>query len=132
MREIKFRAWDENRKKLEFFDLRDLYWRGEDTGDYGFPNNTDILMQYTEFKDKNKKEVYFFDILRHNENKLIIINSVNLGIVAVAINKNLGNILNDGMVMTNHNYREFSWLYRVSKHCEVIGNIHENPELLRT
>ncbi len=56
MREIKFRAWDENRKKLEFFDLRDLYWRGEDTGDYGFPNNTDILMQYTEFKDKNKKK----------------------------------------------------------------------------
>ena len=55
MREIKFRAWLEKDKKM--IPLVLMTWID------GKPNTDMILMQYTGLKDKNKKEIYFDDII---------------------------------------------------------------------
>ena len=71
-REIKFRAWN-GEKMTEPFDLDELahhydneyfvdYW-GEIPYDI-FKDNAKV-MQYTGLKDKNRKEIYEGDILRH-------------------------------------------------------------------
>jgi len=59
MREIKFRAWDDNEKQMVFWDdLRDTK-----LFDDGFDNNQCTLMQYTGLKDKNGKEIYEGDVV---------------------------------------------------------------------
>jgi len=66
MREIKFRIWEERNKKMwEPFDLR-IYmgmaeYAQEDIQPAGSENR--ILMQYTNLKDKNGKEIYEGDIV---------------------------------------------------------------------
>ena len=62
MREIKFRAWNHRRKKME--SVCDLYWFEEnwvrENGD-----NDYILMQYTGLKDANGVEIYEGDVLKY-------------------------------------------------------------------
>lgn len=67
MREIKFRAWDKNAKKMyygkeEFFDdmigFRFEHW------DINTNRKDIILMQYTGIKDKKGKEIYEGDIVK--------------------------------------------------------------------
>ncbi len=66
-REIKFRAWENNSMRYDF-------WQRCDLGNYlnskGVFKNI-IVMQYTGLKDKNNKEIYEGDILEW-ENAYII------------------------------------------------------------
>ncbi len=66
MREIKFRAWDENLKRM--FQVHTLGTKFSDTDNLRFGTSTrDFnLMQYTGLKDKNGKEIYEGDILKHD------------------------------------------------------------------
>jgi uncharacterized phage protein (TIGR01671 family) len=127
MREIKFRAWDKERKDMRQIKLMDWSewwvstgstWERENGLEYGERNSfkneeTDrhILMQYTGLKDKNGKEIYEGDIVEWDEKEW------------GAPNREV--VIWDYELLSS---RRTDW----KQFCEVIGNIYENPELLQS
>ena len=123
MREIKFRAWDEDTK--EMFDVFQMQYTGlmdfvvrlsvrvSDNQGWHKPLYNFILMQYTGLKDKNGKEIYEGDIVKSTSIGEEIISWVNFwdGYFTV-----------EGRGIAALAYKTYEW--------EVIGNIYENPELL--
>src|ERR1035437_2744061 len=112
MREIKFRAWDKEKKEL---------WSWEDMALVTFIGVTQdprmTLMQYTGLKDKNGKEIYEGDIVSGYANPSVVVIEPDIG-----FGTRLPNKLWNGLLKT--------WI-NSSVGCEVIGNIYENPELLK-
>jgi uncharacterized phage protein (TIGR01671 family) len=113
-REIKFRAWD-GKKMLPPFDLIDMYVHQN----FGMDSNDDFqklqslqLMQYTGLKDKNGKEIYEGDVVGYGKEKAP--HEVRWDDV-------------HGMWM----WRTFKFSHTALDKLEVIGNIYENPELLK-
>lgn len=110
MREIKFKAWDKEFK--QFSDMA-LNYKIADINYY-----TDYeWMQYTGLKDKNGKEIYEGDILEFS-----------------------GNVVALGIVKYNENFATFQacngnsgWLFgnESGTNIEILGNIYENPELVK-
>ncbi len=92
------------------------------------------LMQFTGLKDKNGKEIYEGDILKviytYDDEESIhhviwglrIVNNYQVNYPAFCLSPNLGEEVNC-----------FSLLFDSGEYLvEVIGNIHENPELLES
>ncbi len=118
MREIKFRAWDEEGKKMIYWTLNDLLVRFN-TSEYDGNDRPSALfdwMQYTGLKDVNEKEVYEGDIVRDVSNSDLIFE----------IKWHDDNL---GYYMPREYDDEYSWTI-TEPDLEVIGNIYENPELL--
>lgn len=126
MREIKFRCWfDASSYELEGVDFgksRMMSWEDinndEDSLDNYFEESIrgmSSLMQYTGLKDKNGVEVFEGDVYHHGD----------IGILYKVI-------FQDGQFLGNQIGNKSTagldyWLDRT----EVIGNIYENPELLK-
>lgn len=119
MREIKFRAWENERMRHDF-------WQRCDLGNYlngkGVFKDV-IVMQYTGLKDKNGKEIYendFFDCIYKKDGckhmQLVVWNDKR----AMFTLKPYGKC---DQVNVKHTMTELERL-------EVIGNIYENKELL--
>lgn len=106
MREIKFRAWDEEKEEM----LEELQIRNEPL--WWLTSLKLPIMQYTGMKDKNGTDVYEGDILQQYWR------GEPTGIVAVEYWEH-GFYGND---ITRTNYD--------SETSEVIGNIYENEGLL--
>ena len=123
-REYKFRAWDKENK--EMLDIEDLHWddctrefliRTTMYSDY-FDTEDMILMQYTGLHDKNGKEIYESDIVEVTRQCIW-----EKGIV----------VFIDGCFFIKVNETLLA-LYECEPNnyeLKVIGNIYENPELLK-
>jgi len=124
-RPIKFRVWDKRENKgmstqNMLYDAQ-LHHFWQDFVDYpGYE-----LMQYTGLTDKNGKEIYEGDIVQYNQNS----SYDNMDFIAKWSDDKLGFIFqsNSGEQLVN----QTPHLNRF-KHLEVVGNIFENPELLKT
>lgn len=128
MRAIKFRAWD---KRYGLVKIRHLDF-SEKSGNIhtihgSFDNgqsslSTDdkkgtILMQYTGLKDCNNKEIYEGDIVKDALDELKVVYFIDGVFVMTDFEKqNTWNCDSD-LVAINH--------------CEIVGNIYENKELLK-
>ena len=120
MKEIKFRAWDKEEKKIYLV----YKWAlaNHDSGaikllkNNGYPEKVEWqslgsveLMQYTGLKDKNDKEIYEGDIVRYGEEEF-----------------DIAPIVFSGGAFCIKIFTLYSYLL----HVEIIGNVYENPELL--
>lgn len=120
MREIKFRAWDKEGK--EIWEAEELLlligqdgrlWHYFDSkGKTGFDSVTDnyTIMQFTGLRDKKGVEIYEGDIV---------------------LNEHPYAGTTKDIVFYEPEVGAFSPLYKFNKSFEVIGNIYENPELIK-
>ena len=133
MREIKFRAYVLGK----MYEVRDMTWDNGDLtiftdgGWMSLPDDNASLMQYTGLKDKNGKKIYEGDILLQKD---------------AAVWEEY--IKDDGTkwsrqtkqkqdykycVYFDNRTAQFTttknWLWLLGQVAEIIGNIHDNPEL---
>jgi uncharacterized phage protein (TIGR01671 family) len=134
MRQIKFRAWDKKSCKIHYFDFSGktiFAYEGEVCGiilpdmqttlmynEIGLNENLE-LMQFTGLKDKNGKEIYEGDILKHLKN-CIYIDQGYVNSIVVFFEGNF-------CIKSETPLRIITMSFRP----EVIGNIWENKELLK-
>lgn len=124
-REIKFRAWDKTKKRMEFVGAIDWTPNNEKiiscntktTKHYSYQEDFNgekdnwEIMQYTGLKDKNGKEIYEGDILYNNRYKPGEVN------------------YHKGAFYVGHYFCELDKFAGENK--EIIGNVWENSELLK-
>jgi hypothetical protein len=109
---IQFRAWDEKQKYMAYQGDPDLETLQSFIHHFGDKE----LMRYTGLKDKNGKKIYESDITNNGIIRFGQINEVN----------------SIGFYLESHFSRNvFGELFRFTTPFEVIGNIRENPELLK-
>ena len=109
MREIKFRAWDFDSEQFFYFTMQDILHKIDfrillPEMAYSNPD----IQEYTGLRDKNGKEIYEGDKLEADS---------------------------DFVGLVEYHKAEFNFVvggypYPIWKHCIVIGNLYENPELL--
>lgn len=120
MRELKFRAWNTvrncwtSRVELDGGWGKPMFMHGEIEDDGGYQIDNTIIEQYTGLKDKNGREIYEGDIVQIDDHILGDFEVVwhNLG---WKIKRSVG-------------FEALS--VHKSEDIVVIGNIHENGELL--
>lgn len=123
MRSLKFRAWDSERNTYDHEELL-LAPNGDILAsrwqELCEPESEYIIEQYTGLKDKNGEEIYEGDIIR-------ICRSYGYGFLpkgAVAV------VFYDENECCYKLEKQGEFRLTSKKMVEVIGNIHENPELL--
>jgi len=126
VREIKFRAWDKDKERMNY-NIQNYYdnlgwgYYPKDVnavfGDF-LDNEYQEVMQYTGLKDKNGVESYFDDLVKWDNAIYQIIWDEDRGIAKLKYIK--------GKTVWN-----VSLQIPYIKKMEVIGNIYENPELLK-
>ena len=111
-REIKFRFYDKTDKRMKYFDS---IWNMPDPS-YDF----DDIQQFTGLLDKNGKEIFEGDIVKiagHTDNDVVIFKDGAFCIEGWT--NTLAELMTD-------------WSSNVDPELiEVIGNVNENPELLK-
>ena len=122
MREIKFRAWHKGKKimgKVLGIDIlhKEIFFSNGDVDYCEISNFKYIeLMQYTGLKDKNGKEIYEGDIIKFLNNIFEVI----------WCNEKAS------FMLKNKEYKEFlNFIYENNNGMEIVGNIYENPELIK-
>lgn len=128
-REIKFRAWDGRMLPWGSAGMSEILkdWaRNESEKDGRVLNiwSGIHLMQYTGLKDKNGKEIYQGDILRFNDS----------GYTKFGFGEAIGEVVWVGcsFEVSMHTPKDDNfWDLECNENWEVIGNIYENPELLK-
>jgi len=91
----------------------------------------ETVSQFTGLLDKNGLKIFEGDIYTHNNKKFVCNWSERFGYCFVEVNKALGKFHLDGILKVNHNNRKQADIICFLHYIEVIGNIHDNPELLQ-
>lgn len=141
MRPIKFRVWyiDEmvfsdcavgecefvfdNNGEMRFdvwqTELHELTVDGDVTYS-GYDTYTKDTMQYIGRRDMNDKEIYEGDIIKDEYNRIMVVEWHNCGFCFKAVTPT--------NFVRAHNIME--WFDDMVARPEIIGNVHENPEML--
>ena len=128
----KFRAWDKKYKKRMKVNQIDFekktVWLEADNGDHENRHTLTrefkdvILMQSTGLKDKNGVEIFEGDIVQYRDGEYSY-----LGIVK----RDCYQFFIDGIEPDdNYDFIDVSNTFDGTSSLEILGNIHENPELL--
>ncbi|PRT05216.1 hypothetical protein C6352_26435 [Bacillus thuringiensis] len=136
MREIKFRAWDEIEKRMICWYDR-VFTKNNNSSmlcEYPLKNISESYvkyMQYTGLNDKNGKEIYEGDIVKYLDGNEW---STESGYDCEEFN-NHGAIFFDEECgrydVTNKQGIGYDDLFDCGVDFEIIGNIYENPELVK-
>lgn len=129
MGEIKFRIWDEEEHKMERALAVDWFFKTAITSanpatnshprGVSFRDKDEILMQYTGLQDRNGREIYESDIVKF--------------VSRLDDSKRIGTVrywAGDAAFLIECE-REIFFLFHDALGREVIGNIYENPEILK-
>ena len=133
-REIKFRAWHINDRVMTTVDELHFPQGGIMVFDgscyRGWADKDFELMQYTGLLDKNGREIYEGDIVEVNYT-VKYIDTDKQDEEHTAITRVYWNDFRASFALEFHKFANDD-LYRFvrDKYAEVIGNIHDNPELL--
>lgn len=129
MREIKFRGWSKEDRKMHYYnkwftlchsktlcfdeEIEDIWY--VDGSYVNYPDRV-VLMQYTGLKDKNGKDVFEGDIVKCSR-----------GCVHEVVWEKAKPFGDMGGWNLSGLTGKYDW---IESHSEVIGNIYENPNLL--
>lgn len=116
MRTIKFRAWHVDGECILFVGDDNGTTHDLDCCAYAIQGQPVILDQFTGLLDKNGKEIYEGDVLYFDGyQSQVVFKVVNARFESVETN--------------NGRHRLLAHRFKV---CEVVGNIHQNPELVES
>ena len=123
-REIKFRAFDEQMNRMEYFGLGDTvpyYYKDEHSSATRYE-----VMQYTGLQDQNGKEIYEGDIVEYNTGEKFKViwtyrnASFEYGLIKKKERQDIGIRHSNGFITNSLGSHE----------VKVIGNIYEDSHLL--
>ena len=120
MRELRFRAWDKEKKIMGIFPNLYIGMKGEllvNIGDHQFRDvgKQYIIQQFTGLHDRNGKEIYEGDMVKYSVENDEFVGEIHFASLQFRIGK---------LYPTD---RLMGW----HKTFEIIGNIYEHPELLK-
>jgi len=115
VREIKYRGWDNANKKM-IYDIRLLFANSLNDCFEEYEECGLNIMQYTGLHDKNGKEIYEGDVVKHSGNILSFI---------YFDDEDAGFKLGNKVFGKFHPSKE-----HFLKHVEVMGNIYEHKYLI--
>ena len=116
-RKIKFRAWNKVADRYSKpFGLHQDVLNYTDVGGLGVIKSLtdETVEQFTGLTDKNGKDIYEGDVLEHKPYDIL---------------KKV--VYKEGSFMLNTNLGDAVMWAENTNHLEIIGNIHESPELLK-
>ncbi len=146
MRPIKYRAWDKTEKKM--YDLRDMYFNVSidhprvvfempfEMVDEDWKDHDLVLLAFTGLHDRNGTEIYESDIIEFTYNTgystPIVIGIVEFGEYCAGSN-DYGDLISLGFYVAQErlNSQEWNLFDDEIKKGRVIGNIYQNPGLLK-